>query len=115
MLCELLTVGGHFRVMAKNPTQYKAIARLMHAAFIGQGIPMRSYFNAAAGSNTLILSTSKGSFEVIYIGGQISAIVSLENEATKEAREFWGQLEKDGVTISPTALDAEEMAIDLFG
>lgn len=74
MLCELLTVGGHFRVMAKNPTQYKAIARLMHAAFIGQGIPMRSYFNAAAGSNILALSTSKGSFEVLYIGGQISAI-----------------------------------------
>lgn len=72
MLCELLTVGGHFRVMAKNPTQYKAIARLMQSAF--PGVPMRSCFNAAAGSNTLALISSKGFFEVIYIGGQISAI-----------------------------------------
>ena len=46
---------------------------------------------------------------------QKTGIVALENEATKEAREFWGQLEKDGVTISPSALDAEERAIDLFG
>jgi len=46
---------------------------------------------------------------------QKPGIVALENEATKEAREFWGQLEKDGVTISPSALDAEEIAIDLFG
>jgi len=36
-------------------------------------------------------------------------------EGLEEAREFWAQLEKDGVTISPSALDAEERAIDLFG
>lgn len=70
MLCKLLTVGGHFRVMAKNPTQYKVIARLMQAAF--PGVRMRSYFNAATGSNTLILDTKKGTFEVFYIGGPLS-------------------------------------------
>jgi len=36
-------------------------------------------------------------------------------EGLDESREFWGQLEKDGVTISPSALDSEETAIDLFG
>lgn len=72
MLCKLLTEGGHFRVMAKNPTQYKAIARMMQSAF--PGVPMRSWFNAAAASNVLILSTFKGSFEVFHIGGQIKDI-----------------------------------------
>ena len=120
MLCKLLTVGGDFLVMAKNPTQYKAIARLMQAAF--PGVPMRSSFRAVSGANTLILDTKKGTFEVFYIGGPLDTnsvqkpgIVALENEATKESREFWGQLEKDGVTISPSALDSEETAIDLFG
>jgi len=83
MLCELLTVGGDFCVIAKNPTQYKTIARLMQSAF--PGAPMLSYFNAAAGSNTLSLNTSKGSFEVFYLGGKIKAIEPMpetDNEET---------------------------------
>ena len=80
MLCELLTVGGHFRVMAKNLTQYKAIARLMQSAF--PGVPMRSSFRAVSGANTLILDTKKGTFEVFYIGGPLS---ENSTETTPEA------------------------------
>ena len=80
MLCKLLTVGGDFLVMAKNPTQYKAIARLMQAAF--PGVPMRSSFRAVSGANTLILDTKKGTFEVFYIGGPLS---ENSTETTPEA------------------------------
>ena len=66
MLCKLLTEGGDFRVMAKNPTQFKAIARMMQAAF--PSVPMRGTFNLDKALSTVNLETEKGAFTLSVHG-----------------------------------------------
>lgn len=66
MLCELLTVGGHFGVIAKNPTQYKAIARLMQSAF--PGVQMIGTIRLDKNIHTVLIETEKGSFTLSFQG-----------------------------------------------
>ena len=83
MLCELLTVGGQFRVIAKNPTQYKAIARLMQSAF--PGVPMSGTISLDKNIQSVLLKTEKGLFALSFQGAYFNTemiIPETDNDET---------------------------------